>query len=121
MRRHLRRWGAIWIVGLYFAVALAGQAYFQVVLAGETAADFMAEMWANHESEAAQLLAQGVLFLALGHRLFKADKEDEERIESKLDALLAHHDSCPGLDRSHTSAAAETDAGGDDSNRWRYP
>ena len=59
---------------------------------GFSMADFWPQFWAstfeNWQSEWLQLFVQGGLLLGMKHVLFKADAEDTERIEAKLDALL---------------------------------
>lgn len=93
MTRHLRRWGAVYILALLFAGSWTGQA---LTMRAEIAADGWAVFWAatfeNWQSEWLQLVLQGGLLLGAKHWLFKADAEDMERLEAKVDRLLLEHD-----------------------------
>jgi len=50
---------------------------------------FWAATFENLQSEWAQLVIQGALLLGAKHYLFKADAEDMERLEKKVDQVLA--------------------------------
>jgi hypothetical protein len=93
VRRHLRRWGAAWFVALWFTGSWVGQ---YLAMRGEIAEAGAEAFWAstfeNWQSEALQLLLQGVGFLALKHHVFKADAEDQERMEGKIDVLIERSD-----------------------------
>lgn len=91
--RHLRRWGAVYILGLLFAGSWIGQAIaMQPEITEQGWSTFWAATFENWQSEWAQLVVQAVLLLGAKHWLFQADAEDLERIESKLDRLLDRHD-----------------------------
>jgi hypothetical protein len=92
VRRHLRRWGAAWLLVVLFLTSWAAQLIAQLA-AGDDLTDFAAATAENWQSEWLQLLVQAVLLLALKHQLFKADAEDQERLERKVDALLAQRGS----------------------------
>lgn len=91
MRHHLRYWGAVYIIGALFIASLIGQFVFQIVLEGESLAAFGIGVFENWQSEFLQLCVDAILLLALKHHIFRADAEDLERIESKLDELLDSH------------------------------
>lgn len=48
---------------------------------------FFAATFENWQSEWLQLIFQTILLLGAKHWLFKADAEDLERIEAKIDAI----------------------------------
>ncbi len=45
----------------------------------------------NHSSESWQLAVEAILIMALGHRIFRRGTEDTDRLEAKLDELLARN------------------------------
>lgn len=87
--RHLRRWGAVYILVLLFAGSWFGQA---VTMMPEIESEGWGKFWAstfeNWQSEWLQLIFQAVLLLGAKHWLFKVDAEDMERLEGKIDRLL---------------------------------
>jgi hypothetical protein len=87
--KHLRRWGAVYILVVLFLASWAGQL---VAMGPDIAEKGWREFWAatfeNWQSEWLQLVFQAVLLLGAKHWLFQVDAEDLERIESKLDRLL---------------------------------
>jgi hypothetical protein len=88
--RHVRRWGAVYILLLLFLGSWFGQL---LASAGDIEQYSWTYFWSttreNWQSEWwLQLLVQGVLLLAMKHSVFRADAEALERIESKLDELL---------------------------------
>jgi surface polysaccharide O-acyltransferase-like enzyme len=99
---HFKRWGAVYILAVLFVASLAGQWFTQLA---EYAADqathgqpfewsgyvaaFLAEMFANWESEMLQLAVQALLISAYSRFLFRKGDEDAERLEAKVDELLA--------------------------------
>jgi len=106
MRKHINRWGAAYLLGVLFLGSWAGQLITQL---SEVTADqhehgqpfLWAEFWPqflrstfeNWQSEFLQLLVQAVLLLGpLCYLTWQADqnadKQDVERLERKLDALL---------------------------------
>jgi len=90
MKKHFRWWGAAYILFALFAGSWIGQ-YF--TMDAETPGplsgpEFWAATFENWQSEWLQLFVQAVLLLGLGHYVFKADKEDMERLEAKVDRLL---------------------------------
>ncbi|WP_068925006.1 hypothetical protein [Planobispora rosea] len=90
MAQHLRRWGAVYVLALLFAGAWIGQL---LAMQPATAEQGWSEFWAasleNWQSEYLQLVVQAVLLLGAKHLMFRADAEDLERIEAKLDQLLS--------------------------------
>lgn len=101
MARHLKRWGAAYILLLLFLGSWGAQLIAQLIEVGNEArshgeAFAMSEFWPqfwqstfeNWQSEWLQLLVQAVMLLGMKHLLFKADAEDMERLEKKVDALL---------------------------------
>lgn len=93
--RHIRRWGAVYILLMLFLGSWLGQLWAMRTTVGflgwET---FWAATFENWQSEFLQLVVQALLLLAARHWLFRADAEDTERMEAKIDLLLTRH----GLD-----------------------
>lgn len=104
MGKHLRRWGAVWILSLLFVGSWVGQLVFQLQVARSDAeehgqpfslSEFWPQFWAstfeNHQSEYLQLVFQAVLILALGSKLFRADQtastEDVEGLRTEIRML----------------------------------
>jgi hypothetical protein len=101
--KHLRRWGAIYLLGMLFAASWIGQFISQLIEFGNEARahgeafsmsefwpQFLASTFENWQSEWLQLFVQGVVLLGMKHLLFKADAEDMEKLDRKVDALLAN-------------------------------
>lgn len=88
--RHLRRWGAVYILLVLFIGSFLGQAAIMIPTEGTDA--FWSEVLANHQSEWLQLVFQAILLLGAKHWLFQVDAEDLERIEAKVDKLLGEDD-----------------------------
>jgi hypothetical protein len=88
--RHLRRWGAAWLIAVWFLASWAAQ-WVTMTNRGQ-GHEFWPATLENWQSEALQLTVQAVVLLGMKHWLFKADAEDLERIESKLDRLLDEWD-----------------------------
>jgi hypothetical protein len=98
--RHLRRWGAVYLLVLLFAGSWLGQFLTQMTeFTSEQQAHgeaftwtdfwpvFFASTFENWQSEWFQLIFQAILLLGAKHWLFQADAEDLERIERKIDAV----------------------------------
>jgi hypothetical protein len=51
---------------------------------------FWQSTFENWQSEWLQLFVQGVVLLGMKHLLFKADAEDMEKLDRKVNALLEH-------------------------------
>jgi hypothetical protein len=100
--RHLRRWGAVYVLVLLFVGSWIGQFFTQMVEFtsdqsehGQAFAwtdflpNFFASTFENWQSEWLQLVFQAILLLGAKHLLFQADAEDLERIERKVDDIQA--------------------------------
>ncbi len=97
MNRHLRRWGAVYLLFLLFLGSWIGQFFaqmweFKQERPGASLNNFLPKFFAstleNWQSEWLQLVVQAALLLGMKHLIFRADAEDEERLETKLDRLL---------------------------------
>lgn len=87
--RHLRRWGAAYILALLFVGSWLGQLVaMQSKIQQEGWAEFWSATFENWQSEWLQLLAQALLVVALADQVFRRGVEDSRRIEAKLDRLL---------------------------------
>jgi hypothetical protein len=100
MSRHLRRWGAVWLLVLLFLGSWTGQFFTQLhrfrteqqtqgepFTWGEFVHEFLASSFENWQSEWLQLVFQAILLLGAKHWIFQADAEDLERLEAKIDSL----------------------------------
>jgi hypothetical protein len=86
--RHIRRWGAVYILAILFVGSWMGQlAAMQPEIAEEGWSRFWAATFENWQSEWLQLVFQAILLLGAKHLLFKVDAEDQERMEAKLDEI----------------------------------
>jgi hypothetical protein len=98
--KHLRRWGAVYVLVLLFAGSWAGhfvtqlaeytstqQAHGQPFEWGGYFQEFFASTFENWQSEWLQLVFQAILLLGAKHLIFKVDAEDLERIEAKVDDI----------------------------------
>ncbi len=101
-RRHLQRWGAVWILAVLWIGFGVGQWFSNLAeYTSDQAAhglpfrwsEFLPYFWArffeNHASESWQLAAQAVLIVGLAPLLFRRGEEDRERLEAKVDRLTA--------------------------------
>lgn len=102
MPRHARRWGAVYILLLLWVVSSLLFGLAETVVQTNEArqhgqafewSEFWPSFWSgyfeNLQSEWAQLIFQAILLLGAKHWLFQVDAEDLERIETKVDILLA--------------------------------
>jgi hypothetical protein len=98
--RHVRRWGAIYVLLVLFLGSWLGQFFTQLTeFRNDQSAHGQEFAWAdfwpaflsrtleNWQSEWLQLIFQALLLLGAKHLLFKADAEDEERVERKIDSI----------------------------------
>jgi hypothetical protein len=107
MKKHLQYWGAVYFLVL-LAIAFNGvHAYYevqhtiseaemhhQVYSSTDSWNAWLQTTAENMQSELWQIgLFQGVMLLAWKHRWFKADAEDMERLEEKVDGLHKKMDS----------------------------
>jgi len=84
--KHLREWGAVYILAALFAGSWLGQA---ITMADQGAREFWSATFENWQSEWLQLVFQAVLLLGAKHWLFRVDAKDLERIEKKVDRINA--------------------------------
>lgn len=102
MTRHLRRWGAAYILAILWVVSSLLFGLAETAVQTNEArqhgqpfqwSEFWPAYWSgyfeNLQSEWLQLVFQAVLLLGAKHWLFKVDAEDLERIESKVNELLS--------------------------------
>jgi hypothetical protein len=102
---HFRRWGAVWILivmWLGFAVLqwftnlaeyTSDQAeHGQPFEWGQFLVYYFARFAENHSSESWQLAVQAVLIVGLSRVLFRKGDEDHNRLEAKVDRILARRD-----------------------------
>jgi hypothetical protein len=98
--RHIRRWGAVYLLLLLFVGSWLGQfftelAEFRSDLAmhgqefawSEFFTTFFSSTFENWQSEWLQLVFQAILLLGAKHWIFKVDAEDMERLEAKIDRI----------------------------------
>lgn len=100
MGHHLRRWGAVYVLLVLFLGSWIGQfaaqvteftseqqAHDQAFAWGEFWPTFFASTFENWQSEWLQLVFQAILLLGVKHWIFRADAEDMERLEQKVDEI----------------------------------
>lgn len=103
--RHVRRWGAVYVLAALFLGSWIGQFFTQMVEftnqqeqqgSSFTWSEFLPAFFAatleNWQSEWLQLVFQAILLLGAKHLIFRVDAEDMERIEKKIDLLSARLD-----------------------------
>lgn len=89
MKKHMRRWGAVYILALLFAGSWFGQLVaMQPKIEQEGWTEFWSSTFENWQSEWLQLVFQAVLLLGAKHWIFKADARDQERVDQKLNRIL---------------------------------
>jgi hypothetical protein len=89
MKQHLQKWGAVYLIMALFLGSWVGQAVAQQSEIAEKGwSAFWAATFENWQSEFLQLAFQAVVLLGMKHILFKADAEDEERVEAKLETII---------------------------------
>ena len=102
MTSHLRRWGAVYLLLMLFVGSWAGQLVAQAAeFTSEqgqhgqpfTWSEFWPTFWAatleNWQSEFLQLIWQAVIVVGYAHVVFRKGTEDIDRVEAKVDRLLA--------------------------------
>ena len=103
MSKHMRNWGAAYLLfGLFFA-SWIGQFISMLIDSGNVArehgqsfsmSDFWPEFWSatfeNWQSEWLQLFLQAVVLLGMKHVLFKADAKDMEQVQRDLNEIKRH-------------------------------
>ena len=100
--RHVRRWGAVYLLCLLFIGSWIGQFFTQMAeFAQEQTSHGEAFVWSdflasfgsatfeNWQSEWLQLIFQAILLMGAKHLLFRTDAADMERLEEKIDELRA--------------------------------
>lgn len=98
--RHLRRWGAVYVLLILFAGSWLAQFITQAMaFTNEQQTlgqefqwtdfwpEFMSATFENWQSEWLQLVFQAILLMGAQHWIFKVQAEDMERIEAKIDRL----------------------------------
>lgn len=98
--RHVRRWGAVYILLVLFLGSWCGQFVAQLAefrsdqqthaepfLWSDFLTRFLASTFENWQSEWFQLIFQAILLLGAKHWLFQVDAEDMERLENKVDRI----------------------------------
>lgn len=99
---HLRRWGAVYLLLLLFLGSWLGHFFAQ--MSGFTAEQlqhdqvftwsdflpaFLSSTLENWQSEWLQLVFQAILLLGAKHLIFQVDAQDMERLERKVDRVMA--------------------------------
>lgn len=89
VKHHLEHWGAVYVIMALFVGSWVGQvAAMQPEIAKEGWSRFWAATFENWQSEFLQLAFQAVVLLGMRHLIFKADAEDEEMMEAKLNKII---------------------------------
>ncbi len=91
MRKHLRRWGAFWIVLTIWLVTWAGYAYMEVAHHGSQSDNpwvvWLTGTFENQQSEAWFGVVDTLLIVGLAHRLFQRAEDDTREIKQELQEL----------------------------------
>jgi hypothetical protein len=100
---HLKRWGAAYLLLVFFLLSWGAQFFTQMIEFGNEARshgevfslgdylpNFFSSTFENWQSEWLQLLVQAVVLLGMKHLLFKADAEDTEQIQLDLAEIKQH-------------------------------
>jgi hypothetical protein len=100
---HLRRWGAAYLLLVFFLASWGGQFIATLIEFGNDARAHgesfqMSDFWPvffsatfeNWQSEWLQLLVQAVVLLGMKHLLFKADAVDMEEVQLDLAEIKQH-------------------------------
>jgi hypothetical protein len=100
--KHLRRWGAVYVLLVLFVGSWLGQflaqlnvvrqeqsVHHQPFMVSDFVVQFVASTLENWQSEWLQLIFQAILLLGAKHWIFRVDAEDLERVERKIDAIRA--------------------------------
>ena len=98
--KHLRRWGAVYVLVVLFMGSWLGQFFTQLTRFHQEQQehgqaftwsaywpDFLSSTFENWQSEWLQLVFQAILLLGAKHWIFRVDAEDMERIEAKIDKI----------------------------------
>ena len=101
--KHLKRWGAAYLLLVLFLTSWGAQFVAMLVEAGNEArqhgqpfemSEFLPQFWSatfeNWQSEWLQLLVQAVVLLGMKHVLFKADAADTEQMQLDLTEIKQH-------------------------------
>jgi hypothetical protein len=72
----MRRWGAAWLLGVFWILSWFLQFIFQVGASGEDMGQFLASTFENWQSEFLQLLVQFILLESFVSRKLARAKED---------------------------------------------
>ena len=106
--RHMRRWGAAYILAGLFVASWIGQAVVQLKVVKGTGGEFWAATFENWQSEWFQLFVQAVLVVGLADRLFRKSTEDIREIKEiarhtrRLAAFIASRQDSEGSDERGT-------------------
>jgi hypothetical protein len=100
---HFRRWGAAYLLLVFFLASWVGQFVAMLIEIGNEARqhgesfamdEFWPRFWSatfeNWQSEWLQLLVQAVVLLGMKHVLFKADAADMEQVQLDLAEIKQH-------------------------------
>jgi hypothetical protein len=101
--RHMRRWGAVYVLVVLFLGSWIAQFITQMISFGNEQRshgqpfawsdywlEFLAATFENWQSEWLQLVFQAILLMGARHWIFKVEAEDMERIERKIDHIQDH-------------------------------
>jgi len=118
--RHLRRWGAVYVLLVLFLGSWIGQFFAQMTefvseqrQHGQTFSysdflpTFFASTFENWQSEWFQLIFQAILLLGAKHLIFQVDAQDMERLERKVDRI---EEAVGARPVDHSDEPGDTDA-----------
>lgn len=84
--RHLRRWGAVYLLLAVFLASWAGQFVF-MALEGDGWVAFWSATLENWQSEFLQLAFQALVVVGAAGVMFRVSKDDTEDIKARLNRI----------------------------------
>jgi hypothetical protein len=98
--KHLRRWGAVYVLLVLFTGSWLGQFFSQLAqfrseqqthqepfMWADFWPEFLSSTLENWQSEWLQLIFQAILLMGAKHWIFKVEAQDMERLEAKIDKI----------------------------------
>lgn len=85
MKKHLQRWGALYLLGGLFGGSWLGQALTQLGQLSETGPEFWAATFENWQSEFLQLGVQVGILAGLAHKMLRSSKDEYLDLKTEIE------------------------------------